>query len=110
MTIFLIIINYGINASENIELYHDTQILTEKLINYMENHCKDFKFINFYEKQFIDNFKSLIKDENKFKKFLNEINFDLNEFFNISVYVCPHCFTTNLIKFIKLHYITKKLS
>lgn len=104
-----IIINYGINATSNIELYHDTQILTEKLITYMENNCKEFIFTDFYEKTFVDNFKLLIKDENKFKHFLNDINFNLDEFLTISVYICPHCFTTNLIKFIKTHYLKKEI-
>jgi hypothetical protein len=52
----------------------------------------------------VDNFKKLVKDEENFKKFLNDISFTLDEFLNIAVYVCPHCFTSNLIKFIRSNY------
>lgn len=76
----------------------------------MEKNCKEFVFTDFYDKAFIDNFKILIKDENKFKKFLTDISFDLDEFLHIGVYVCPHCFTTNLIKFIKTHYLNHELA
>jgi hypothetical protein len=90
-----------------LELYHDTQVLSEKLIDYLEEHCKGYEFTDFYAKQFTDNFKALIKNEEKFKAFLNDISFTLDEFLHIIVYICPHCFTANLIKYIKAHYIGK---
>lgn len=37
--------------------------------------------------------------------FLKDISFTLDEFLNIAVYICPHCFTSNLIKFIKTNYL-----
>jgi type I site-specific restriction-modification system R (restriction) subunit len=97
----------GANASENLEMYYDTQILSEKLIDYFEENYKNYTFVDFYDKAFVDNFKTLVKDQEKFKAFLKEISFTFDEFINIAVYICPHCFTTNLIKFLKKNYIGK---
>lgn len=55
----------------------------------------------------MDNFKALVKNQDKFKAFLTDISFTLDEFLHTAVYVCPHCFTTNLIKFIKNNYVGK---
>jgi hypothetical protein len=90
-----------------LEVYYDSLILSEKLIDYLEDTCKGFKFVDFYDKAFMDNFKALVKDEDRFIAFLNDISFTLDDFLHIAVYVCPHCFTSNLIKFIKTHYIGK---
>lgn len=97
----------GITASKGLELYHDTQVLCEKLIDYLEENVKDYEFTDFFDKQFVDNFKALIKNEDKFNGFLNEISFTIDEFLHTAVYICPHCFTSNIIKFIKLHYLGK---
>lgn len=88
-----------------LELYHDTQVLSEKLVDYFEEHVRGYQFNDFYDKQFIDNFKKLVKDEEHFMAFLKDISFTLDEFLNIAVYVCPHCFTSNLIKYIKTNYL-----
>ena len=95
----------GINASKQLDLYYDAQILSEKLIDYLQDNYKDFQFVDFYDKSFCDKFKALVKDPDKFKLFLQDICFTLDQFLNIAVYVCPHCFTSNLIKFIKTNYI-----
>lgn len=76
-------------------------------MDYLEENCKNYEFVDFYDKGFTDNFKNLVKDKEKFKAFLKDISFTLDEFLHIAVYVCPHCFTTNLIKFIKNNYIGK---
>ena len=89
------------------EVYHDSLILSEKLIDYFEENCKGYTFVDFYDKPFMDNFKNLVKDETKFVAFLNDISFTLDEFLHIAVYICPHCFTSNLIKFIRTHYVGK---
>lgn len=73
----------------------------------MEDNYKNFEFVDFYDKSFVNNFKALIKDEVKFKAFLKDISFTLDEFLHIIVYICPHCFTTNLIKHIKSTYLGK---
>lgn len=88
-------------------MYHDIQLLSEKLIDYLEELHKGYQFVDFFEKNFIDYFKELIKDEIKFKIFLKDISFTLDEFLHIVVYICPHCFTTNIIKFVKTHYVGK---
>ena len=49
----------------------------------MEKHYKNFKFNDFYDKPFIDNFKALVKDENKFHAFLEYSSFSLDEFLHI---------------------------
>lgn len=54
----------------------------------MEKTCKNFKFNDFYDKHFIDNFKALVKDEIRFNTFLNQSCFTLDEFINIrSIYL-----------------------
>lgn len=88
-------------------MYHDTQLLSEKLIDYLEETHKDYQFVDFFEKNFTEYFKELIKNEEQFKAFLKDISFTLDEFLHTIVYICPHCFTTNLIKFIKTHYVGK---
>lgn len=105
--IILMYIKQVLQQVNGLEVYHDTQILSEKLVDYLEENCKHYEFVDFYDKAFVDNFKALIKDEVKFKAFLKDISFTLDEFLHIIVYICPHCFTTNLIKFIKTHYIGK---
>jgi hypothetical protein len=73
----------------------------------LESHYPNYKFDSFYDKFFINHFKALVKDESKFIPFLKDISFTLDEFLNTAVYVCPHCFTSNLIKFIKTNYLGK---
>lgn len=102
-------ISQELQQVNGLEIYHDTQILSEKLIDYLEETCKHYEFVDFYEKSFTDNFKALVKDEERFKSFLKDISFTLDEFIHTAVYICPHCFTTNLIKFIKAHYINKRV-
>lgn len=75
------------------------------MVDYLEDYHKDYEFSDFYDDKFIKYFKELIKNETEFIKFLNDISFTIDEFLNIIVYICPHCFTTNLIKFIRTHYI-----
>jgi hypothetical protein len=53
----------------------------------------------------MDLFKALVKDEEDFKKFLEIIGLDIDEFIHIAVYIAPQCFTSNLIKFLKQHYL-----
>ena len=91
-----------------LEIYYDSQILSEKLIDYLEDNYKNFEFNDFYDPVFVQYFKQLIKDKNKFNEFLKDISFTLEEFLQTIVYICPHCFTTNLIKYIKVHYLGKK--
>ena len=88
-------------------MYYDTQILLEKLVTYVEAKYPDIKINDLYEKEFVDAFKALVKDETEFLNFLNDISFTLTEFVEISVHVVPHCFTSNLVKFIKKQYVKK---
>jgi hypothetical protein len=88
-------------------LYYDTQILLEKLVTYIEAKNPNIKINDLYEKEFTEEFKALVKNEEEFLKFLNDINFSLTEFIEISVHVVPHCFTSNLVKFIKKQYVKK---
>jgi len=90
-----------------LEIYYDSQILSEKLIDYLEDNYKNFEFKDFYDPVFVKYFKQLIKDKNKFEVFLKDISFTLDEFLHTIVYICPHCFTTNLIKYLKTNYLGK---
>lgn len=90
-----------------LEIYYDSQILSEKLIDYLEDNYKNFEFKDFYDPVFVKYFKQLIKDKERFNEFLKDISFTLDEFFHTIVYICPHCFTTNLINFVKNTYLEK---
>lgn len=98
----------GISCSKGLEIYYDTQILSEKLVDYFEDTYKNFEFIDFFDPVFVKYFKQLIKDPDKFNKFLKDISFTNEEFFQTIIYVCPHCFTTNLIKYVREHYTKVK--
>ena len=106
----MIVIRFGRSSSESYILAADVKKLSKQLILYFTDTCKNFKFTQFYDKSFMDLFKALIKNEEEFKKFLDMICLDLEEFLKLSTYICPLCFTSNLIKFIQETYLGIKAS
>ena len=100
-----IVIKYGRSSSESYVLTTDVKKLGKQLIIYFKETCKNFEFTQFYEKSFMDLFKSLIKNEDEMHKFLQMIGLDMDEFLRLSIYICPTCFTSNLIKFIQEKYL-----
>ena len=100
------IIGYtGLSERKYIIIISDLERLSKQLIYYFYKIIKNFKFINFYDKEFIDAFKFLIKDKEEFERFLNYINLDVKEFLQLSIYICQNAFTSNLIKFIQTNYL-----
>lgn len=102
------ILTYAINgksADNSYSLSCDMKVLSKQLIRYFELTCKGYKFETYYDKKFIDLFKSLVKTPDEFERFLDMIHLDVKEFINISIYIAPHCFTSNLIKFLKENYL-----
>lgn len=95
----------GHSSNHTFSIRCDAQVLAAQLIKYFELTSKNFKFESFYEKKFMDLFKALVKDEEDFKKFLEIIGLDIDDFIHIAVYIAPQCFTSNLIKFLKQHYL-----
>lgn len=75
--------------------------MAERTLDYFKNHYKKVKIENFYDKQFVDRMKIIIKNQAKFEKFLQYINMDLREFITIGVYVFPQCFSSSIIKLLK---------
>ena len=60
-------------------------------------------------KEFVENFKLLVKDEEEFKRFLEMISLTLDDFLHLGVYVCPNAFTSTLIKYIQTNYLNIKV-
>lgn len=98
----------GLNSSKRMQIGHDVQLLTQFLINYIQKKHPNYQFIDFYDPILVKTLRNLIKNEKHFLEFLNEIHFEIDEFFTISVYIIPHVYTTYLIKFIKETYLKNK--
>ena len=87
----------------------DVQRLTKQLIYYFTIVIKNFTYIDLYDKEFVENFKLLVKDEEEFKRFLEMISLTLDDFLHLGVYVCPNAFTSTLIKYIQINYLNIKV-
>ena len=83
----------------------DLDLLAKQIIFYFYSIIKNFKFVDFYDKEFIDAYKFLIKDKEEFERFLSYINLTVEEFIQLSIYICQNAFTSNLIKFIQTNYL-----
>jgi hypothetical protein len=97
----------GNSSNKNFVMACDVKVLSAQLIKYFELTNKNFIFESFYDKKFMDLFKALIKDEDEFRKFLDMTGIEIDDFIHISVYIAPQCFTSNLIKYLKQHYISQ---
>lgn len=95
----------GMNAVDVMLLTQDAKSLSKSLRWYLHKHNNNIKFNTFYDKVFLDNMKSIIKDPERFHSFLNEIEYSLDDFLHIAVYVCPQVFTTSINKFIQSNYL-----
>lgn len=95
----------GRSADTSYIMAYDVKILSGQLLRYFELTCKNFEFDSFYDKKFIDAFKSLIKNPDEFERFLDMVHLDINDFIHIAVHISPNCFTSNLVKFIKENYL-----
>jgi len=83
----------------------DVQRLTKQLIYYFYIVFKNFNFKELTDKDFIEAFKFLIKDETEFRTFLEMIEISLDDFLHLGVYISPTSFTSTLIKFIQSTYL-----
>ena len=83
----------------------DLEKLAKQMIFYFYCTIKNFTFIDFYDKEFIDACKFLIKDKEEFERFLSYVKLDIEEFIHMSIYICQNAFTSNLIKFIQTTYL-----
>lgn len=97
----------GLNSSKQLQVGQDVQLLAQHLIQYMQKKHPDYQFIDFYDPTLVKSIRLLIKNQKMFRKFLDDISFDVDQFFNISVYLIPHVYTSYLIKFIKETYLAK---
>lgn len=83
----------------------DLDKLAKQIIFYFYCIIKNFKFVDFYDKEFVDAYKLLIKDKEEFERFLGYTKLSMEEFIQLSIYVCQNAFTSNLIKFIQTNYL-----
>lgn len=83
----------------------DVQRLTKQLIFYFYATIKNFNFVDLYDKEFVEAFKMLVKDEDEFKSFLDMTGFTIDDYIHLGVYICPNAFTSTLIKFIQTKYL-----
>ena len=108
MKIILVHIIIGFNGAAGrkfIIVVSDLDKLAKQIIFYFYCIIKNFKFIDFYDKEFIDAYKFLIKDKEEFERFLSYIKLTVEEFIQLSIYICQSAFTSNLIKFIQVNYL-----
>ncbi len=98
----------GLNSSKRLQIGQDVQLLAQCLITYMQKKYSQYQFTDFYDPLLVKAIRNLIKNEKHFLEFLNEIHFEAEQFFTISVYIIPHVYTTYLIKFIKETYLKNK--
>ena len=104
--LILIIIGYnGTSGRKYTIIVSDLERLAKEMIFYFYCIIKNFKFIDFYDKEFIDAYKFLIKDKEEFERFLSYIKLTVEEFIQLSIYICQSAFTSNLIKFIQVNYL-----
>ena len=73
----------GSNAAKNMELSVDLEILTEIILKYIRKNNPNYNFTDFYDEEFIESVKSLIKDQEEFKKILIERKMTVEEFIKI---------------------------
>ena len=95
----------GANGRKYIVVVSDLEKLAKQIIFYFYCIIKNFKFVDFYDKEFIDAYKFLFKDKEEFKRFLSYIKLSVEEFIQLSIYICQSAFTSNLIKFIQVNYL-----
>lgn len=95
----------GTNSKKFVIIISDLEKLAKQIIFYFYCIIKNFKFIDFYDKEFIDAYKFLIKDKEEFERFLSYIKLTVEEFIQLSIYICQSAFTSNLIKFIQVNYL-----
>lgn len=87
----------------------DIERLTKQLIYYFYAVIKNFNYVDLYDKDFLESFKFLVKDEVEFNLFLNMTSLSIDDFLYIGVYICPNAFTSTLIKFIQTKYLNIKV-
>ena len=95
----------GYSADNVYAMSYDMKVLSGQLLRYFELTCKNFEFESFYDKKFMDVFKSLIKNPDEFERFLDMVHLDVKDFLHIAVHISPNCFTSNLVKYIKENYL-----
>lgn len=83
----------------------DIRNLAAQLIHFFMVVYKNFEFVDFYDKNFIDLVKALIKDPEEFNNFLSMVDIDVELFIKLMVYISPQAFTSNLVKFIQKTYL-----
>ena len=74
------------------ELSVDLEILTEIIVNYIRKHNPNYNFTDFYDEEFTESFKTLIKDQEEFKKMLSERRMTVEEFVKIRSVSCSTLF------------------
>ena len=85
--------------------FADIKNLAAQLAYYFSIIYKNFVFVDFYDKAFIDSAKALIKDIDEFTLFLKLIDIDIETFIKLMVHISPQVFTSNLVKFIQKNYL-----
>lgn len=87
------------------ELAVDLENLVQILVDHLQEINPKFEFTSFYSDDFINGFRDLVKDQDRFTTLLTVEKITVEEFIKIGVYLAPHCFTTHLIKFIRRTYL-----
>ena len=73
-------------ARSNLYLLQDTdkeESVIQEAVNYIRKHNPNYNFTDFYDEEFTESFKNLIKDQEEFKKMLSERRMTVEEFVKI---------------------------
>lgn len=93
-------------TASSYSLQADVKALAVQLIHYYTICFVNFKFGTFYDKNFVDASKTLIKDKVQLDEFLEMIGLSYKEFFEFLIYISYPIFTSYLVKFIKSTYLS----
>lgn len=89
-------------SSENyFQLKMDVEALAKKTLDYFKIHYKKVDINSFYDKQFLDRMKIIIKNPEKFDDYLNHVELNLKDFINFGVYLFPQVFSSSIVKLLK---------
>lgn len=99
----------GINAAQTLCQDQDNKNLEKQIKEYLKLNYNNIKYIDFYDKKFLEIMKNIIKQPDKFLDLLDYTGYDLKDFITSAVYICPSVFTPAIIKFIKENYLKNDL-
>ena len=91
----------SVSSEDYFQLKMDVEALAKKTLDYFKIHYKKVDINSFYDKQFLDRMKIIIKNPEKFEDYLNHVELNLKDFINFGVYLFPQVFSSSIVKLLK---------